>query len=547
MHMKSTHSAESGGKPIAGSTRRHINSRLQKAAVYAQHLVELLEDQGSGAQADDVLEARAYYVSSIGAVDFEKRKWEDCLRAYSEARLIYVTLAKLGNTMRGDTMRDLLSANIDPSIRYAAYQLKLPRTTSIDAVVALYMPPTGDKYLKHLTESNADALNEGRGQQKGETSVGSVEVPKTIRWRSREVNLEDAATAQALAAVSAAEVKLSSFLTLHQDSDAKAKASAYDEVLIPSQDAVDATKTALDELASEGVSQGDSRMQALQITRTAVNYALVGWRIGRNRVLCGDHDGASFSARATNKPDKPSQNGTLRKAQEESTGRKLNRIRERVVLYDATLQSLDSIKELPGVAADQQLLHELGMKRSYFATLRCLSLARSYSLSTKPKEALALFARALETCPRDLPITSENADTQKPPSIEVSPGQADSLQTLLRGLVLQHRGLVELQTLHAQATKEEESKSKHALPLIERLDEYPVNGADLTNLVTYPPKLQPIPVKPLFFDIAWNYLEYPGRPKKVPDAVNGPVDGVAGKSEQKKDAKKGWFGFARSK
>lgn len=546
MHMKSTHSAESGGKPIGGSTRRHVNSRLHKAAVYAQHLVALLEDQGSGAQADDVLEARAYYVSLIGAVDFEKRNWDDCLRAYSEARFIYVTLAKSGNTKRGDTMRDLLSANIDPSIRYAAYQLKLPRTTSIDAIVARYVPRTGNKHLKQLLESNPDALNEGRGEQKEGTSAGSVEVPKTIRWRSREVNLEDAATAQALAAVSAAEVKLSSFLTSNRESDAKAKASAYDEVLIPSQDVVDATKTAIDELASEGVSQGDPRMQALQITRTAVNYTLVGWRVGRNRVLCGDQDGALFPARAVKKPSKSSPDGKLREAQEESIGCKLNRLRERVVLYDATLQSLDSIKELPGVAADQQLLQELGTKRAYFATLRCLSIARSYSLSAKPKEALALFARALEICPQNPSITSDNADTQKPPGIEVSPEQANSLQTLLQGLVLEHRGLVELQNLHAQAAKEDESKSKHALPLIERLDEYPANGADLTNLVTYPPKLQPIPVKPLFFDIAWNYLEYPGRSKKVQDAVNGPMDGVASKSEQKKDAKKGWFSFARS-
>lgn len=544
--MKSTHSAESGSKPIGGSTRRHINSRLHKAAVHAQHLVELLEDQGSGAQADDVLEARAYYVSLTGAIDFEKRKWEGCLRAYSEARFIYVVLAKSGNTKRGDTMRDLLSASIDPSIRYAAYQLKLSRTTSIDAIVARYVPHTDNKYSTQLLETNPDALNEDHGEQKEGTSVGSMEAPKTIRWRSREVNLEDAATAQALAAVSAAENKLSSFLTLHRDSDAKAKASAYDEVLIPSQDAVDSTKTAIDELTSEGVSQGDPRMQALQITRTAVNYALVGWRIGRNRVLCGDKDGALSPARAVKKPSKSSQNGKAREAQEESMGRKLNRIRERVVLYDATLQSLDSIKELPGVAADQQLLQELGMKRSYFATLRCLSIARSYSLSAQPKEALALFARALEICPQNLSITSDNANVQKPPGIEVSPEQAKSLQTLLHGLVLRHRGLVELQNLHTQAAKEDESRSKHALPLIERLEEYPANGADLTNLVTYPPKLQPIPVKPLFFDIAWNYLEYPGRPKNVRDAVNGPVDGVASKPEQKKDAKKGWFSFARS-
>jgi len=73
-----------------------------------------------------------------------------------------------------------------------------------------------------------------------------------------------------------------------------------------------------------------------------------------------------------------------------------------------------------------------------------------------------------------------------------------------------------------------------------------VNGADLKNLVTYPPKVEPIPVKPLFLDVAWNYIEYPGRERKVAgNGVNGPGDGAARPAEEKKEAKKGWFGFGR--
>jgi signal recognition particle subunit SRP68 len=73
-----------------------------------------------------------------------------------------------------------------------------------------------------------------------------------------------------------------------------------------------------------------------------------------------------------------------------------------------------------------------------------------------------------------------------------------------------------------------------------------VNGADLKNLVTYPPKVEPIPVKPLFLDVAWNYIEYPGREREVAgNGVNGPGDGAARPAEEKKEAKKGWFGFGR--
>lgn len=374
MHMKSHHAADSGINGITGSTRRHIGSRLHRASIYAANLVDRLkEKEVSGASSQDIQEARAYYVSMRGNIEFEKQNWEKCLREYSEARLIYAALARSGRSKKDDLFRDLTSTTIEPSIRYAAYQLKLPRTTSIDKIVARYVP-RNNEYVDEILKHHPDALDQGTaGKKKGPGEL-SQDLPSTITWRSRTVSLEDAAIAQALATVSAAETKLSSLLSSDPNLDPRAKAAAYDEVLIPSQDAVDATKTAIDELTADGIPQGDRRMQALQITRTAVNYALVGWRIGRNRILCGDQDGAILEARALRKPKKPRKDGKERKTQDESRGQKLIRLRERVVLYDATLQSLDSVKELPGVAADQAFLKELDGKRAYFATLRYITL-----------------------------------------------------------------------------------------------------------------------------------------------------------------------------
>ena len=124
--------------------------------------------------------------------------------------------------------------------------------------------------------------------------------------------------------------------------------------------------------------------------------------------------------------------------------------------------------------------------------------------------------------------------------------QLGSLQKLLRGLLTQHQALVELQSLSADAAKAAQAKENGHIPLIERLDEYPPNGADLTKLVIYPPTLRSIPVKPLFLDIAWNYINYPGRGTET----RGPgVDGDSSESrenvEQKSQGRKGWFGFGR--
>ena len=79
--------------------------------------------------------------------------------------------------------------------------------------------------------------------------------------------------------------------------------------------------------------------------------------------------------------------------------------------------------------------------------------------------------------------------------------------------------------------------------MIERMDDYPAGAADLSNLVTYPPKLRPVPVKPIFLDLAWNYIEYPGKASQPARDVPVAAENTGG---QKAPAKKGWFGFGRS-
>jgi len=133
-----------------------------------------------------------------------------------------------------------------------------------------------------------------------------------------------------------------------------------------------------------------------------------------------------------------------------------------------------------------------------------------------------------------------DTDDSIPPNIAISPTSATFLQTLLLGEVQRYRALVELSNL-----SETKNEGNNRQPLVERLNEYPTKGVDLQNLVTYPPKLEPVPVKPLFFDAAWNYIEYPGRQLER-SAESGAKGGEKNESnEQTAQQKKGWFGFGR--
>lgn len=108
--------------------------------------------------------------------------------------------------------------------------------------------------------------------------------------------------------------------------------------------------------------------------------------------------------------------------------------------------------------------------------------------------------------------------------------------------------MTELQQMSSVAAEAYDKSQAYMPPAVQRLTEYPPLGTtlDLGRLVNYPPKLQPVPVKPIFLDVAFNYIDYPGR--GTVEAANGNATiapDAATKPTEQKPVKKGWFGFGR--
>lgn len=302
------------------------------------------------------------------------------------------------------------------------------------------------------------------------------------------------------------------------------------------------------------MAEGDARMQDLRVTSLKLNYDLISWRIGRNRVLIGADDGLRFAANPPQKPRRPRRDGRDWTPRDEPTGRKLARLRERTALYDAILQSVDSIRALRGAARDAAFIAELDAQHAYFQALKCLNLAHAHAFQAAPKNALALCSRALALAGQASslpPSAEEEGKGSAAPRLAVSPAQAAALRSALENLCAHYRGVVALASISSTTTPTPAAKARatpNAAPVVERLNEYPASGTvDLGNLVTWPPKLKPVPVKPLFLDVAWNYVEYPGRKEVVKEEVIEEVREVREEKveEERPKAKKGWFGFGR--
>lgn len=110
---------------------------------------------------------------------------------------------------------------------------------------------------------------------------------------------------------------------------------------------------------------------------------------------------------------------------------------------------------------------------------------------------------------------------------------------VLSGELHRSRALVEIFDPKKQPKREASSK-----PLITQLSNYPAGGVDLENIVIYPPQQEPIPVKPLFLDVAWNYITYPEKGASQAKQVETTQE-RAGTPSQDEPKKRGWFGFGR--
>ena len=88
------------------------------------------------------------------------------------------------------------------------------------------------------------------------------------------------------------------------------------------------------------------------------------------------------------------------------------------------------------------------------------------------------------------------------------------MKSHLEALVTRYIALIQLQDYIAKSAKD--SPATHA-PLIDTLNVYN-EKIDFANLVPVKSAgkggVEPVPVKPVFFDIAWNFVQYPAKEEK---------------------------------
>ncbi|OXU28183.1 hypothetical protein TSAR_003634 [Trichomalopsis sarcophagae] len=193
---------------------------------------------------------------------------------------------------------------------------------------------------------------------------------------------------------------------------------------------------------------------------------------------------------------------------------------EIVRLYEAALHNLVEMSQLQD---DESFLQEHDAKTKSYRAFRCFYMAKSMANLHRWREAMALYQRSLQHVKDAMEHKALLPTTLKNDLVK--------LESLIEGAQCAahaHSVLDEGQEEDIGINKQVKSKKV----LADRLHEYVEDQALLTkqpNVCKLPPPMQSIPCKPLFFDLAFNMIEFPDLSDKLQEKdKKGEKGGIAG-------------------
>ncbi|KAJ3038273.1 signal recognition particle subunit srp68 [Rhizophlyctis rosea] len=345
--------------------KHHLIKRLKRAAQTATKLEGLCQERETETRTQ--LDVQAYAAFMEGSLLFEQQKWQDAWDKFATARTIYVNLEQSGGNAAQKVLCQAAIDEIDPNIRYCAYNLKLKggQTMDIGELVAM-RAQSGGTGLDLTLEAKLKSLEQN-------AEKGGAEM--SLTWRGHVIPTKNGKLMETIAAAKHAADKLDTTST----ADVAERLALFDKAIGAFWDA---TRLAEKDVREDAVatakvksSKSDENTNNLQLAFAYVSYLRVSRTIQRNLLLIEE---------------------TERKLAQMEGGKKAAKPEDIVKLHDSIIQSVSEIQDMPGIQSDRSLQSILTTKVNLNKAKRVYHLARIYTSESKPAEALALYNRAEE-------------------------------------------------------------------------------------------------------------------------------------------------------
>ncbi|XP_065660087.1 signal recognition particle subunit SRP68 [Hydra vulgaris] len=462
--------------------RFHMMRKLTKAAKYAEELHKICEMEK--VEPRTKLEAQAYSYWMRANYKFEVQDWKTAIDLYSQSRSIY---EKLASAFLDEATRMLYAQRVEeigPNIRYCAYNLGQGGMDIKDLMI-MKSSAAGQDLLSAKIDA---AIKQTR--EKLASSFGD------ITWRGKSVPLHNEKARVFILHLQEKESEMA------RQSTFEGKMELFDNLLMECKDALQAIKEEIgNEMSTK--KKNETNLSQLQFIKMYLSYLRQNLMIERNICMID-----------WMKEKLPVLIGTPK--QEIKT--KITKPEDLIRLYDGIILSLNEISQLQGIEVDEKLQDEVEAQIVAYKGFRCFYIAQSYQLLKKWVESVSLYDRV---------ITYVNEATLKlkacnNPFLNVLVTKIEELSELAQGHKYNAHALSILESNEVAADVGKLVLSDQVLA--ERLDVYQEyqNATKKTNLIRFPPEPQPTPCKPLFFDLALNYIDLPNldhRLEKKPEGV----------------------------
>ncbi|KAI0791770.1 hypothetical protein C8Q75DRAFT_805375 [Abortiporus biennis] len=477
----------------SSALKRSSTARFRRAINWATQLLSHCQalHEASRLSATDLVQATAYTLILNGRFLISRFEYEDGLIQLSVARSLLDELASRAETSRDQALAISFADEIGPEIRYSAHELGRKKAYDVDGIVSeialQHKNEIVEGYDKLIAELEKETVGGAEGEKKKKL--------RPIMWEDEPVPVRNPELVDVLLRVQDAADKLKQVEQEQAERQASGKkeegekkgrlgkaarskrgVAAYDAILLALSEAEDvARKLAEAQQLSAGASSTPTGTRDMQFVHAYVVYQLLSRRIQRDLLLISTllHQSQSQSI---SRGEKTSNVNTSRQRKEPKVDARL--FPAVVKLLDTIIQSLTQMRTLSIVDDSPDLASAVDARISFTKARRCRYLSRCYTPVKKFAESLTLLQHGTIHL-RETTSLLSLLDIDPINSSEDFSFYPLSINSMVKGL-------------------EEELSNDN---LQTKKDWFAYNGGNID------PESGKTHKKPLFFDIALNYVQ----------------------------------------
>lgn len=387
-----TQSLQPANEDQAGSLRHSATGRFRRAVHWSTQLLSHCQSlyASSYLSAEGLIQITIYTLILNGRFLRYRDNFEDAVIQLSVARHLLDELADRAATSRDQALATVFADEIGPEIRYCAHELGRERAYDVDAIAA----ELSGKHRGEIVEG-CDALilkfrQEGEVAGKGE---GRKKLT-TLMWEGQPVPVRNPELVDVLLRVQEAEAKITQSREPVRaegvsDKGRKGKSgshgskkgvAAYDAILLALSDAEEVARKLVEAQQNSGSSSTSAAgTRDIHFVHAYIVYQLLSRRIQRDLLLVSALL-SSHRPQASAKPKKEHVDARLYPAV--------------VKLLDTVIQGLAQMRSLSIVDESPDLASAVEARLTFTKARRCSYLSQCYVAVKRYAEALSLIQHA---------------------------------------------------------------------------------------------------------------------------------------------------------